>query len=88
MDWLNIPFELFNSYAVMLPVLEAKEQLARIAEIGVGTASMKETDRKKIMLELEQQASRKQKPKESMTAKLIQLSAMGIAVVDMRKKKT
>lgn len=72
----------------MYSVLRAEEQLSQITTARFSMISMEESDNKKIVRELEKQASRKEKPKESMTIKLMQLASMGITVVDTRKNKT
>ncbi len=88
-DWLNIPYKIVNAYAAMIPILEAEEQLAQITAIGVGTATVEKEKRVSIMRKLnEQAAGRKEKQALNTTAKLMQLSSMGIGIVDMRKKKT
>lgn len=88
-DWLNDPYKIVEPYIVMLPILQAEEQLTRINNTAIGTGSMKEKDLRPIMRELKELAgSRKQKRQMNTEAKMIALSAMGMPCVDLRKKKT
>ena len=72
----------------MLPILQAEEQLARISEIGAGSATMQKPDREKFMRDLyERLDSAKEKKPDDPFPQYARLASMGMGFYDLRKKK-
>lgn len=79
---------MFNAYVVMMPIIEAEESLINIIEIAIGTGSLTPEETKKRYKQFQVQAN--ERKRERVIPENIQnalLASMGMAVVDMRKKK-
>jgi hypothetical protein len=81
MDWLRIPVAVLDAYSQMLPRLEARGSLDRVAEVAVGSGTMGKADRKSIVHEWEREA-RGPQPVQHLDeeSKRAQLASIGITV--------
>ena len=81
---------MFNAYATMMPVIEAEERLAGITDAAVAGCNLEKEESERIVRELKRCAgSRESEAKQTMDPNMRNaiLASMGIAVVDLRKKK-